>query len=37
VQGVIGLKAIRVNVLYHPDEKAFDKAITYDGLIDYLR
>jgi len=37
VQGVIGLKAIRANILYHPDEKAFDKAITYDGLIDYLR
>jgi len=37
VQGVIGLKAIRVNILYHPDEKSFDKAITYDGLIDYLR
>ncbi|RKS50626.1 hypothetical protein BC962_2398 [Gillisia mitskevichiae] len=37
VQGVIGLKAIRVNILYHPDENAFDKAITYDGLIDYLR
>ncbi len=37
VQGVIGLKAIRVNILYHPDDKAFDKAITYDGLIDYLR
>lgn len=37
VQGVIGLKAIRVNILYHPDEQAFDKAITYDGLVDYLR
>ncbi|TVZ28181.1 hypothetical protein JM83_3289 [Gillisia sp. Hel_I_86] len=37
VQGVIGLKAIRVNVLYHPDENAFDKAITYEGLMDYLR
>ncbi len=37
VQGVIGLKAIRVNILYHPDDQAFEKAITYDGLIDYLR
>ncbi len=37
VQGVIGLKAIRVNVLYHPDENAVDKAITYEGLMDYLR
>lgn len=37
VQGVIGLKAIRANILYHPDEKSFDKAITYDGLVDYLR
>ena len=37
VQGVIGLKAIRVNILYHPDDDAFEKAINYDGLIDYLR
>jgi hypothetical protein len=37
VQGVIGLKAIRVNILYHPDDQAFDKGITYDGLVDYLR
>jgi len=37
VQGVIGLKAIRVNILYHPDDNAFEKAINYDGLIDYLR
>ena len=37
VQGVIGLKAIRVNILYHPDENAFDKVITYDGLVDHLR
>ena len=37
VQGVIGLKAIRVNILYHPDETAFEEAITYDGLVDYLR
>lgn len=37
VQGVIGLKAIRANILYHPDEAAFDKVITYDGLVDYLR
>jgi hypothetical protein len=37
VQGVIGLKAIRVNILYHPDDNAFEKAINYDGLIDHLR
>lgn len=36
VQGVIGLKAIRVNILYTPDEKAPDKTITYEGLVDYL-
>lgn len=36
VQGVIGLKAIRVNILYTPDEKAPDKTITYEGLMDYL-
>ncbi|MCF4102635.1 GAF domain-containing protein [Gillisia sp. M10.2A] len=36
VQGVIGLRAIRVNILYHPDENSTDKTITYDGLVDYL-
>lgn len=36
VQGVIGLRAIRVNILYTPDEQAPDKTITYDGLVDYL-
>ncbi|MEP6260790.1 MAG: GAF domain-containing protein [Gillisia sp.] len=36
VQGVIGLKAIRVDILYTPDEKAPDKTITYEGLVDYL-
>jgi hypothetical protein len=37
VQGVIGLKAIRVNILYTPDEKTPDKTITYEGLVDYLK
>jgi hypothetical protein len=36
VQGVIGLKAIRVDILYTPDEKAPDKTITYEGMVDYL-
>ncbi|CAN5311182.1 hypothetical protein BH23BAC2_BH23BAC2_09470 [soil metagenome] len=36
VQGVIGLKAIRVNILYTPDEKAPDKTITYEELVKYL-
>src|SRR5690606_38049498 len=36
VQGVIGLKAIRVDILYTPDEKAPDRTITYEGLMDYL-
>ncbi len=36
VQGVIGLKAIRVDILYTPDEKAPDKTITYEGLVKYL-
>jgi len=36
VQGVIGLKAIRVNILYHPDETSTDKSITYEDLVDYL-
>ncbi len=36
VQGVIGLKALRVNILYTPDEKAPDKTINYEGLVDYL-
>ena len=36
VQGVIGLKALRVDILYTPDEKAPDKTITYEGLVDYL-
>lgn len=36
VQGVIGLKAIRVNILYTPDEQEPDKTITYEGLMEYL-
>ncbi len=35
VQGVVGLKAIRVSVLYTPDEKAPDLTITYDELVNY--
>jgi hypothetical protein len=36
VQGVIGLKAIRVNILYTPDEQEPDRTITYEGLMEYL-
>jgi hypothetical protein len=36
VQGVIGLRAIRANVLYQTDEKEED-PITYEGLVDHLR
>ncbi len=36
VQGVVGLKAIRVNILYTPDEQTPDKTISYEGLMDYL-
>lgn len=37
VQGVIGLRAIRANVLYQTDEIEEEDPITYDGLVDYLR
>ena len=37
VQGVIGLKAIRVEILYHiADENASEQVITYDDLIEVL-
>lgn len=37
VQGVIGLKAIRVNILYHlPEENSPDQVITYEDLINEL-
>lgn len=36
VQGVVGLKAIRVNILYHPDDNSPEKVITYEGLMDHL-
>ncbi len=36
VQGVIGLKAIRVNILYTPDEQVPDKTITYEEMMDVL-
>ncbi|UJH91274.1 GAF domain-containing protein [Antarcticibacterium sp. 1MA-6-2] len=36
VQGVVGLRAIRVDILYTPDEKEPDKTINYEGLVDYL-
>ncbi|MCM4158799.1 GAF domain-containing protein [Antarcticibacterium flavum] len=36
VQGVIGLKAIRVNILYTPNEQEPDRTITYEGLMEYL-
>ena len=37
VQGVVGLKAIRVEVLYHKDEDASEeKALTYEDLMEVL-
>ncbi|CAM4315902.1 hypothetical protein [Gillisia limnaea] len=37
VQGVIGLRAIRANILYRPEADDAQEAISYDGLVDYLR
>lgn len=36
VQGVIGLKAIRVKILYNLDESSSEKVITYEDLIKEL-
>ncbi|WBL26930.1 GAF domain-containing protein [Zunongwangia sp. HGR-M22] len=36
VQGVIGLKAIRVNVLYTSDKKDHQDSITYENLMEEL-
>ena len=36
VQGVIGLKAIRVNILYTSEEKEHEKPITYENLMEEL-
>lgn len=36
VQGVVGLKAIRVNVLYTPDSSESDRTITYENLMEEL-
>ncbi|SFN58581.1 GAF domain-containing protein [Salegentibacter flavus] len=36
VQGVVGLKAIRVNILYTPDEADPEKTITYEDLMQEL-
>ena len=36
VQGVVGLKAIRVNVLYTPDGNEPDRSITYENLMEEL-
>lgn len=37
VQGVVGLRAIRANILYRPEADDSLEAISYDGLVDYLR
>lgn len=37
VQGVVGLRAIRATILYRPEEDDVLEAISYDGLVDYLR
>ncbi|TRO65130.1 GAF domain-containing protein [Christiangramia sabulilitoris] len=36
VQGVVGLKAIRVNILYTPDSNQPDKVINYEDLMEEL-
>ncbi|MFD1096367.1 GAF domain-containing protein [Salegentibacter chungangensis] len=36
VQGVIGLKAIRVNILYSPEDNSREKTITYEDLMEEL-
>ncbi|APG59255.1 GAF domain-containing protein [Christiangramia salexigens] len=36
VQGVVGLKAIRVNILYSPDIEHPEKTISYDDLMEEL-
>ena len=36
VQGVIGLKAIRVNILYTSEHKEHEKPITYENLMEEL-
>ncbi|PZD79252.1 GAF domain-containing protein [Mesonia sp. K7] len=36
VQGVVGLKAIRVNVLYHTSDNQEDNTFTYDDLMKEL-
>ena len=36
VQGVVGLKAIRVNILYTPNNQETDRTITYDNLMEEL-
>jgi gas vesicle protein len=36
VQGVVGLKAIRVDVLYTPDNNEPDRTITYENLMEEL-
>ncbi|WP_026934137.1 cell surface protein [Christiangramia echinicola] len=36
VQGVVGLKAIRVNILYTPDSNHPEKIINYDDLMEEL-
>ena len=37
VQGVVGLRAIRVNILYRPEADDATEAISYNELVDYLR
>ncbi|MGM1055677.1 MAG: GAF domain-containing protein [Bacteroidota bacterium] len=37
VQGVVGLRAIRANILYRPEADEDMEAVSYEGLVDYLR
>ncbi|WP_292247346.1 GAF domain-containing protein, partial [Mesonia sp.] len=36
VQGVVGLKALRVEVLYHKDKDSEEKTLTYEDLMEEL-
>jgi len=36
VQGVVGLKAIRVNILYSPDRNHPENVINYEDLMEEL-
>jgi hypothetical protein len=37
VQGVVGLKALRVDVLYHKEDRPFEEAFSYEDLMQELQ